>query len=169
MIYISCDVIQGEIQQLLIAEDPLLAEDYCLKYIPDCDSPLPYNTQIMDSPEVRIHRTHTDSHAHTHWQRHTHKLADTHWHRRTHTYWQTRKDPGTLTHTHWQCQQYSTNTLIPRGRVPNENTQAHDERLRETHTHTHTHTHTDKFLHTHTHTQKHTLIFLPLTDLSNPK
>ena len=56
--YVSYVVIQGEIQQLLIAEDPLLAEDYCLKYIPDCDSPLPYNTQIMDKSEVSTPRTH---------------------------------------------------------------------------------------------------------------
>lgn len=43
---------QGEIQQLLIVEDPRAAETYCQDYIPDCDAPLPYNTILTEAEEV---------------------------------------------------------------------------------------------------------------------
>jgi len=45
-------VLQGEIQQLLLVDDPQAAADYCQDYIPDCDSPLPYRTQSLDPEEV---------------------------------------------------------------------------------------------------------------------
>lgn len=45
-------VLQGEIQQLLLVDDPQAAADYCQDYIPDCDSPLPYKTQSLDPDEV---------------------------------------------------------------------------------------------------------------------
>lgn len=43
---------QGEIQQLLILEDPQAAANYCVNYIPDCDSVLPYNSQALELQEV---------------------------------------------------------------------------------------------------------------------
>lgn len=46
------DVFEGDIQQLLILEDPHAAANYCAKYIPDCDSPLLYNIQALDRQEV---------------------------------------------------------------------------------------------------------------------
>uniref|UniRef100_A0A3B4CG06 Fibrillar collagen NC1 domain-containing protein n=1 Tax=Pygocentrus nattereri TaxID=42514 RepID=A0A3B4CG06_PYGNA len=46
------EVFEGEIQQLLIVADPQAAADYCLRYIPDCDSSLPYSTQNYDPEEV---------------------------------------------------------------------------------------------------------------------
>uniref|UniRef100_A0A4W4H2W7 Fibrillar collagen NC1 domain-containing protein n=1 Tax=Electrophorus electricus TaxID=8005 RepID=A0A4W4H2W7_ELEEL len=46
------EVFEGEIQQLLIMEDPQAAVDYCLHYIPDCDSPLPYHTKNHEPEEV---------------------------------------------------------------------------------------------------------------------
>uniref|UniRef100_A0A671TWF5 Fibrillar collagen NC1 domain-containing protein n=1 Tax=Sparus aurata TaxID=8175 RepID=A0A671TWF5_SPAAU len=45
-------VFEGEIQQLLIVEDPRAAETYCQDYIPDCDAPLPYNTILTEAEEV---------------------------------------------------------------------------------------------------------------------
>ncbi|CAB1341835.1 unnamed protein product [Coregonus sp. 'balchen'] len=42
----------GEIQQLLILEDAQAAADYCLHYIPDCDSPLSYNRQAQDPEQT---------------------------------------------------------------------------------------------------------------------
>lgn len=45
-------VFQGDIQQLLILEDPHIAANYCVNYIPDCDSPLPYNSQVLKLQEV---------------------------------------------------------------------------------------------------------------------
>ncbi|KAI2666046.1 Collagen alpha-1(V) chain [Labeo rohita] len=42
----------GEIQQLLLVDDPQAAADYCQDYIPDCDSPLPYSTQRLAPEEV---------------------------------------------------------------------------------------------------------------------
>lgn len=46
------EVFEGEIQQLLLVDDPQAAADYCQDYIPDCDSPLPYKTQSLDPDEV---------------------------------------------------------------------------------------------------------------------
>lgn len=43
---------QGDIQQLLILEDPQAAASYCVNYIPDCDSALPYNSQALQLLEV---------------------------------------------------------------------------------------------------------------------
>lgn len=43
---------QGDIQQLLILEDPKAAASYCVNYIPDCDSALPYNSQALGLQEV---------------------------------------------------------------------------------------------------------------------
>lgn len=43
---------QGDIQQLLILEDPQAAASYCVNYIPDCDSALPYNSQSLGLQEV---------------------------------------------------------------------------------------------------------------------
>lgn len=38
-------IYQGDIQQLLILEDPQAAARYCVDYIPNCDSALPYSIQ----------------------------------------------------------------------------------------------------------------------------
>uniref|UniRef100_A0A8C7MWA7 Collagen, type V, alpha 3a n=1 Tax=Oncorhynchus kisutch TaxID=8019 RepID=A0A8C7MWA7_ONCKI len=46
------EVFEGEIQQLLILEDAQAAADYCLHYIPDCDSPLSYNRQAQDPEQT---------------------------------------------------------------------------------------------------------------------
>ncbi|KAL7851815.1 hypothetical protein SRHO_G00176000 [Serrasalmus rhombeus] len=46
------EVFEGEIQQLLISPDPAAAADYCLNYIPDCDSALPYSSLSLDPEEV---------------------------------------------------------------------------------------------------------------------
>lgn len=43
---------QGDIQQLLIVDDPGAAMSYCQDYIPDCDSPLPYNNILTEAEEV---------------------------------------------------------------------------------------------------------------------
>lgn len=48
------EVFEGDIQQLLILEDPQAAADYCLHYIPDCDSPLPYNSQAQHTLEIPL-------------------------------------------------------------------------------------------------------------------
>uniref|UniRef100_A0A7N6A253 Fibrillar collagen NC1 domain-containing protein n=1 Tax=Anabas testudineus TaxID=64144 RepID=A0A7N6A253_ANATE len=45
------DVFEGDIQQLLIADDPRAAELYCQDYIPDCDAPLPYNSILTEAEE----------------------------------------------------------------------------------------------------------------------
>ncbi len=45
-------VLQGEIQQLLLVDDPQAAADYCQDYIPDCDSPLPYSTRSLAPEEL---------------------------------------------------------------------------------------------------------------------
>ncbi|KAL1278593.1 hypothetical protein QQF64_025266, partial [Cirrhinus molitorella] len=47
------EVFEGEIQQLLLVDDPQAAADYCQDYIPDCDSPLPYSTQSLAPEEVK--------------------------------------------------------------------------------------------------------------------
>uniref|UniRef100_A0A8D2ZRF8 Collagen, type V, alpha 3a n=1 Tax=Scophthalmus maximus TaxID=52904 RepID=A0A8D2ZRF8_SCOMX len=46
------DVFEGHIQQLLIVEDAQAAADYCVNYIPDCDSALPYDSPTLDLQEV---------------------------------------------------------------------------------------------------------------------
>lgn len=43
---------QGDIQQLLIVEDSEAAANYCVNYIPDCDSALPYHSQALNLQEV---------------------------------------------------------------------------------------------------------------------
>lgn len=43
---------KGDIQQLLILEDPQTAANYCVNYIPDCDSPLLYKSQALKLQEV---------------------------------------------------------------------------------------------------------------------
>lgn len=43
---------QGKIQQLLIVDDPQAAASYCVNYIPDCDSALPYNSHALKLLEV---------------------------------------------------------------------------------------------------------------------
>uniref|UniRef100_A0AAY4DSK7 Fibrillar collagen NC1 domain-containing protein n=1 Tax=Denticeps clupeoides TaxID=299321 RepID=A0AAY4DSK7_9TELE len=48
------EVFEGDIQQLLIVEDPRTAADYCQHYIPDCHTPLPYSSQPLDPKEVRL-------------------------------------------------------------------------------------------------------------------
>lgn len=50
---------QGDIQQLLIVDDPGAAETYCQDYIPDCDMPLPYNSILTEPEEVRAGRVET--------------------------------------------------------------------------------------------------------------
>ncbi|KAK2833293.1 hypothetical protein Q5P01_017182 [Channa striata] len=45
------DVFEGDIQQLLIVEDPHTAADYCVNYIPDCNFALPYNSQALNTQE----------------------------------------------------------------------------------------------------------------------
>uniref|UniRef100_A0A671QSJ9 Collagen alpha-1(XI) chain-like n=1 Tax=Sinocyclocheilus anshuiensis TaxID=1608454 RepID=A0A671QSJ9_9TELE len=47
------EVFEGEIQQLLLVDDPQAAADYCQDYIPDCDSPLPYSTQSLAPEEAK--------------------------------------------------------------------------------------------------------------------
>lgn len=46
------DVFEGDIQQLLIVDDPRAAETYCQDYIPDCDAALPYNSILSEAEEV---------------------------------------------------------------------------------------------------------------------
>lgn len=48
------EVFEGEIQQLLLVDDPQAASEYCQDYIPDCDSPLPYSTQKLDPEEASL-------------------------------------------------------------------------------------------------------------------
>uniref|UniRef100_A0A8C2E8U9 Collagen, type V, alpha 3a n=1 Tax=Cyprinus carpio TaxID=7962 RepID=A0A8C2E8U9_CYPCA len=47
------EVFEGEIQQLLLVDDPQAAAYYCQDYIPDCDSPLPYSTQSLAPEEAK--------------------------------------------------------------------------------------------------------------------
>lgn len=52
-VFSLCHIVtQGDIQQLLIVGDPRAAETYCQDYIPDCDSPLPYNNILTEAEEV---------------------------------------------------------------------------------------------------------------------
>uniref|UniRef100_A0A3P8SWG0 Thrombospondin-like N-terminal domain-containing protein n=1 Tax=Amphiprion percula TaxID=161767 RepID=A0A3P8SWG0_AMPPE len=46
------DVFEGDIQQLLLIDDPRAAETYCQDYIPDCDAPLPYDSVLTEAEEV---------------------------------------------------------------------------------------------------------------------
>lgn len=45
--------LQGDIQQLLIVEDPKAAYDYCEHYSPDCDTALSDSLQAQEPEEVR--------------------------------------------------------------------------------------------------------------------
>lgn len=47
---------QGDIQQLLLVDDPRAAETYCRDYIPDCDAPLPYDSVLAEDEEVSRRR-----------------------------------------------------------------------------------------------------------------
>lgn len=52
--FLLCRIVtQGDIQQLLIIDDPRAAETYCQDYIPDCDAPLPYNNILTQAEEVK--------------------------------------------------------------------------------------------------------------------
>uniref|UniRef100_A0A665T583 Collagen, type V, alpha 3b n=1 Tax=Echeneis naucrates TaxID=173247 RepID=A0A665T583_ECHNA len=51
------DVFEGDIQQLLIVDNPRAAQTYCQDYIPDCDAALPYDSILADNEEVRIFLT----------------------------------------------------------------------------------------------------------------
>ncbi|GCC29266.1 hypothetical protein chiPu_0007704 [Chiloscyllium punctatum] len=42
------EVFEGDIQQLLLSADPKAAYSYCDRYIPDCDSLLPYALRLPD-------------------------------------------------------------------------------------------------------------------------
>uniref|UniRef100_A0A8D3DTK0 Fibrillar collagen NC1 domain-containing protein n=1 Tax=Scophthalmus maximus TaxID=52904 RepID=A0A8D3DTK0_SCOMX len=50
------DVFEGDIQQLLLVDDPRAAETYCRDYIPDCDAPLPYDSVLAEDEEVSRRR-----------------------------------------------------------------------------------------------------------------
>ncbi|KAF7666013.1 hypothetical protein LDENG_00122390, partial [Lucifuga dentata] len=45
------EVFEGDIQQLLIVKDSEVAANYCVNYIPDCDSLLPYKNHAVDLQE----------------------------------------------------------------------------------------------------------------------
>ncbi|XP_015252893.1 PREDICTED: collagen alpha-1(XI) chain-like [Cyprinodon variegatus] len=45
------EVFEGQIQQLLLVDDPRAAETYCQDYIPDCDSALPYESISIETEE----------------------------------------------------------------------------------------------------------------------
>uniref|UniRef100_A0A3P8UJA1 Thrombospondin-like N-terminal domain-containing protein n=1 Tax=Cynoglossus semilaevis TaxID=244447 RepID=A0A3P8UJA1_CYNSE len=55
-------VFEGDIQQLLITDDPTSAQTYCQDYIPDCEAPLPYDSILTEAEEVKFqqqeHRDH---------------------------------------------------------------------------------------------------------------
>lgn len=51
---------QGDIQQLLILEDPQAAARYCVDYIPNCDSALPYSIRALTTREVSAAYTRSD-------------------------------------------------------------------------------------------------------------
>lgn len=46
-----CDVIQGDIQQLLLVADPRAAYDYCEHYSPDCETPHQDTPQAQEPEE----------------------------------------------------------------------------------------------------------------------
>ncbi|CAG5897928.1 unnamed protein product [Menidia menidia] len=46
------EVFEGDIQQLLIVEDPHAAASYCVNYMPDCESALPQLPQAVGLPEI---------------------------------------------------------------------------------------------------------------------
>ncbi|XP_072239793.1 collagen alpha-1(V) chain-like [Leuresthes tenuis] len=48
------DVFEGEIQQLLLIDDPRAAETYCQDYIPDCDAALPYDNILTETEESTL-------------------------------------------------------------------------------------------------------------------
>lgn len=45
---------QGDIQQLLIVEDPRAAYDYCEHYSPDCETPNHHDTPQAQEPEDEV-------------------------------------------------------------------------------------------------------------------
>lgn len=45
---------QGDIQQLLIADDPKAAYDYCEHFIPDCDTPHGDSMQAQEPEEEEV-------------------------------------------------------------------------------------------------------------------
>lgn len=45
---------QGDIQQLLIVEDPRAAYDYCEHYSPDCETPKHQDTPQAQEPEGEV-------------------------------------------------------------------------------------------------------------------
>lgn len=45
---------QGDIQQLLIVEDPRAAYDYCEHYSPDCETPNHHDTPQAQEPEYEV-------------------------------------------------------------------------------------------------------------------
>lgn len=46
--------LQGDIQQLLIVEDPRAAYDYCEHYSPDCETPNHHDTPQAQEPEGEV-------------------------------------------------------------------------------------------------------------------
>ncbi|KAK9404012.1 collagen alpha-1XI chain-like [Crotalus adamanteus] len=50
------EVFEGDIQQMLIIDDPRAAYDYCEHYSPDCDSPVPDASQAQE-PQVEEYGT----------------------------------------------------------------------------------------------------------------
>jgi len=55
VVYVCVVLKKGEIQQLLIIDDPRAAETYCQDYIPDCDAALPYDNILTETEEVSYH------------------------------------------------------------------------------------------------------------------
>lgn len=53
-----CPLLQGDIQQLLIASNPQAAYDFCEHYSPDCDSPLPRIQAQDPNPPVSSSSSH---------------------------------------------------------------------------------------------------------------
>uniref|UniRef100_A0A3B3XQH6 Thrombospondin-like N-terminal domain-containing protein n=1 Tax=Poecilia mexicana TaxID=48701 RepID=A0A3B3XQH6_9TELE len=53
------EVFEGQIQQLLLVDDPRAAETYCRDYMPDCDTPLPYDSIVIETEKVRLCTTFT--------------------------------------------------------------------------------------------------------------
>uniref|UniRef100_A0A674MAH9 Collagen, type XI, alpha 1a n=1 Tax=Takifugu rubripes TaxID=31033 RepID=A0A674MAH9_TAKRU len=49
--FLDTDVFQGDIQQLLIVDDPKAAYDYCEHYMPDCDTPHSDSLQAQEPEE----------------------------------------------------------------------------------------------------------------------
>ncbi|MED6283355.1 hypothetical protein CHARACLAT_007874 [Characodon lateralis] len=54
------EVFEGNIQQLMIADDPQAAANYCVNFIPDCDLALPYNGQTLDNQNSHLELMESD-------------------------------------------------------------------------------------------------------------